>query len=141
MAAGDHAARHRKRRVGFARKLSDVVEMYESARMRVYRSAPMHRAPDCPDELHDPHSDTNPDKDLFALAEARDRALRLAEEVDEFGDSATRSCRGCCRGSDDRRATVIWTKAGGLMYDYTSPQGKREERLFIGMYNLSLIHI
>ena len=92
----------------FAQGLTDIVELYEGTEWTRCRKVPVDRTNHCPGEPHKPHSDTNPDKNLFALAEARNRALRLAAEVDEFEACAARSGGGNCRGNDDRRATVVW---------------------------------
>ena len=82
-----HTTYYEKREVGFAHELSDVTEVVESAQLKAYRTSVVPSTPDYPDWLHDPFTDTNPDKELFALAEARDRALFLAKDVDDFVDT------------------------------------------------------
>ena len=137
MVVSKHTTYYEKREVGFAHELSDVTEIVETAQIKAYRTSPEPLTPDYPDWLHDPFTDNNPDKELFALAEARDRALQLAKDVDTFVDSATRSRGGCRRENDDRRAAVVWTKDGGLMYNHTFSQRERDDRMLIGAYRVS----
>ena len=68
--------------VKFAEVLDNVTELIETAQLKSYRDSPRPREPSYPDWLHDPHADQDPDKNLLALAEARDRAICLAKMVD-----------------------------------------------------------
>ena len=136
MADGVRATRRGiRRRVKFAKKMSDIVLLYEGTGWTRYRKVPVDRPNHCLGEHREPHSENNPDENLLALAEARDRALRLAAEVDEFEANAARSIGGKGRGNDDRRETVVWTEAGGLIYDAPA-RIAIEERGYIGMYSL-----
>ena len=92
--------------------------------------------PDRLAEFHMPRTDVNPMRDLYAYAEARFRAVQLADEVDDDVGRTSVARRGCREKGDDRRPVVVYQNGHGWIFFDSRGEAERLDRRYPNEYSL-----